>query len=129
MVSTQRPPAISGVSAGMNAIVMVVYPSIACLWPGRALGKLYESIPARIGGVKLSNLLFVLPTAPFAALFYGFLKIAGERYVLTNDSVQRWKAFGTLRLGNVSLADIDQVVVHQEPGQEFYKAADVYLLG
>lgn len=129
MVSSTRPPAISGVSVGSNATVMVVYPSIACTGLGRGLGKLYDSIPTRIGGIKLSNLLFVLPTAPIAALIYLILKVSGERYVLTNDSVQRWKSFGSLRLGSVNLADVDQVVVHREPGAEFYKAADLYLLG
>lgn len=129
MVSTKRPPAITGVSSGSNTTVMVVYPSIACTKLGQGMGKLYESLPMRIGGVKLSNWLFVLPTAPIAALIYLVLKVAGERYVLTNDSIQRWKSFGTLRLGQVSLSDIDQVTVYQEPGQAFYKAKDIYILG
>ena len=54
--------AISGVSAGVENVVMTVYPSIAATGIGRLLGCLYESIPSRICGIKLSNLLFTLPT-------------------------------------------------------------------
>lgn len=128
MVAIKRAPAIAGVSPDTEAIVMTVFPSVACTWFGQVLGQLYESIPLRIGGVKLSNLLFVLPTAPAPAFIYLWLKVSGERYVLTNRALQRWRSYGNSRAASVNLSDIDQVVVHQEPGQVFYKAADIYIL-
>ena len=123
-----RPPAIAGVSAGKQALIMTVYPSIAATGAGKALGRLYEVFPTRVGGIKLSHLLFPLPTSPFAILLYGYLKVAGEVYVLTNRSVQIRTSLGNQLKREVPLSQVDQVVIRQEPGQEFYPAADIYLL-
>ena len=84
---TQKPPAIAGVSSG-QALIMAVYPSIAATAIGKALGRLYESMPARICGIKLSHLLFPLPTAIIAITLYFYLKLAGEVYALTNRTLQ-----------------------------------------
>jgi len=124
---TQKPPAIAGVSSG-QALIMAVYPSIACTEIGKFLGRLYESMPNRIFGIKLSHLLFPLPTAIIAVQVYFHLKIFGEVYVLTNRTIQLRRSLGNRLIREVKLADIDQVVVKQEPGQEFYPAADIYLL-
>src|SRR5690242_16066773 len=86
-MSPARPPAIAGVSAS-KALIMTVYPSIAATALGKLLGRWYELIPTRVGGIKLSHLLFPLPTSPFAILIYGYLKVFGEIYSLTNRSVQ-----------------------------------------
>jgi hypothetical protein len=107
---------------------MRVYPSIAAAGMGKALGRLYESIPVRIGGIKLSHLLFCLPSAPFAIFGYFLLKLTGEVYALTTRSVQLRKSLGDRLIREVPLSNIDQVVIRQEPGQEFYPAADIYLL-
>jgi len=128
VVTGKKPAAISGVSAISEATILTTYPSIASTGIGRLLGRLYDSIPLKICGIKLSHLLFVLPTAPIAALLYFVLKATGYRYVLTNRSVQKWAALGSRRESQVSLTDIDQVVVHEEPGQAFFRAADLYLL-
>ena len=127
--TTPKPPAISGVSASAETVVMIKYPSICCRGIGRALGSLYESIPApKINGIKPSYLLFPLPTAPFAALGYLTLKVSGERYVLTNRSVQICSSLGNRRIASVALSDIDEIEVIQQTGQKFFKAADLYLL-
>ena len=128
MTATKRPPAISGVSPQKEAVIMTVYPSIACTWLGRALGQLYESLPAKLFGVKLSHLLFVLPTAPGALKAYAYLKLFGDVYVLTNRSVQKRSSLGNRLVAQVPLASIEQVTVEQEPGQAFYPAADLYLV-
>src|SRR5579872_6266732 len=124
---TQKPPAISGVSAGQT-IVMAVYPSIAAAGMGKLLGRLYESIPVPIFGVKLSYLLFCLPSAGLAVGGYFILKIFGEVYALTNRTLQLRRSLGNQLIREIKLSDIDQVVIRQEPGQEFYPAADIYLL-
>lgn len=124
---TQKPPAISGVSSGQT-LVMAVYPSIAAAGMGKLLGRLYESIPTRIFGIKLSHLLFCLPTAGLAVGGYFILKIFGEVYALTNRTLQLRRSLGNQLIREIKLSDIDQVVIRQEPGQEFYPAADIYLL-
>jgi len=128
MVATKRPPAISGVSADKEAVIMTVYPSIAAAGPGRWLGSLYDSIPLKVGGIKLSHLLFVLPTAPLALAGYAQLKILGEVYTLTNRAVQKRASIGNRLLSQVPLASIAEVALVQEAGQAFYPAADLYLL-
>jgi hypothetical protein len=129
LTPARKPTAIAGVSASAENTIMEVFPSIACTAAGRGMGSLFECLPVRIFGIKLSNLLFVLPFSPVAALIYFILKVGGERYVLTNRSVQIWSGLGTKRQGQVPLDDIDDVTVSQDPGQEFYKAADIYLMG
>ena len=124
---TQRPPAISGVSSG-QAFMMAVYPSIAATGLGKLLGRLYESVPVRVGGIKLSHLLFPLPTSIIALKIFAYLKLFGEVYVLTNRTVQLRSSLGNRLKREVALSDVDQIVVRQEPGQEFYPAADIYLL-
>ncbi len=124
---TQKPPAIAGVASG-QALIMAVYPSIACTEFGKLLGRLYESLPTRVCGIKLSHLLFPLPTSGFAVGLYFYLKIVGEVYVLTNRTLQLRHSLGNRLIREIKLTDIDQAVVKQESGQEFYPAADIYLL-
>jgi hypothetical protein len=127
-MSTKRPPAICGVSADKETLITVVYPSIACTGLGKGLGRLYESIPAKLGGVKLSHWLFPLPTAPLAALAYLMLKASGDVYVLTNRSVQRRRSLGNRLVKSIPLTEVEEVEVVQGAGQQFYPAADLVLL-
>jgi len=129
MSSGRKPSAISGVAASSEVEIMTVYPSIAAYGLGRVFGSIYESIPLRIMGVKLSNLLFVLPTAPIAAGLYFLQKLTGQRYRLTNRSMQVWHSLGNRKVKEVSLTDITDVVIRELPGQQFYKAADLVLMG
>lgn len=119
--------AISGVSAGTENEVMTVYPSIAATGAGRMLGSLFDSIPVRIGGIKLSNILFPPLFIPFGLLLYFAQKATGEKYVLTNRHVQRWKFIGARQLGQVALGDIAEIDIVEQSGQAFFKAGDLLL--
>ncbi len=127
-MTAPRPNPISGVCTTQETPLMTVYPSIACMALGRGLGRLYECLPLKITGIKLSHWLFPLPTSPGAIKLYFFLKLFGERYTLTNRSVQIWKSLGSRMLKQVPLADIADVAIAQDPGQVFYRAADLQLL-
>lgn len=120
---------ISGVSTGSEAEIMTVYPSIGSTGLGRLLGRLYESLPMGNGQIKLSHLLFPLPTAPLATLSYFLLKIFGQRYTLSNRSVKIWSSLGSTLIRQVDLNDIGEVSVSQLSGQEFFKCADLHLEG
>lgn len=127
---SSRPQAISGVSTGNNEI-MTVFPSICAGGIGRMLGSLYECIPVRILGPKLSNLLFVLPTAPIALAIYGLQKLTGKKYVLTNNAVEIWSAtplLGKQRYATVPLTDVASVQAVQRNGQEFFNSSDLEIL-
>lgn len=118
---------IAGVSARSESVVMTEHPSIGAGMFGQALGSLYESVPLKIFGLKLSHLLFVLPTAPVAILLYFWQRAFGEYFVLTNRSMQVWAARSGRRISTVELAQIEDLEVIQAPGQEFYKAGDILI--
>lgn len=127
-MATVKPQAISGVSSEAESIIMVVWPSIACTALGRLLGSICDSIPLKIGGIKLSYILFALPLASVASLLYFILKLFGERYVLTSHAVQKWSSIGVQMTGEVPLTDIAELLIEQRAGQAFYHAADLQLL-
>jgi membrane protein YdbS with pleckstrin-like domain len=126
-MSSLRPPAISGVSSQRETVVMSTYPSICSTGVGRLLGQLYESIPTKIGGIKISHALFCLPTAPLGVLIYFALKFFGVRYTITNRSIQLRTVLSNRPVKSVPLGDIADVDVNQLPGQEFFAAADITL--
>ena len=128
-MATAHVQPIAGVSAGAENEMMTVFPSVGSTGFGRALGRLYESIPLGGGPVKLSHLLFALPGAPFGALLYFYLKILGRRYVLTNRSVLIKSALGGTEFQRIDLADVADVRVTQYDGQQFYRCGDLDLLG
>jgi hypothetical protein len=105
--------------------VMTVYPSIASLGVGRALGALYESIPVRIGAVKLSHLLFPLPTAPLAMSLYFGLKAAGPRYLLTTHRLRVVRGLSAKPGPEVPLDEVGRVEVVTSFGRRFFKAGDL----
>lgn len=123
-----RPAAISGLTGGKQAEIMTVYPTISGTFIGKALGQLYNCLPVKIFGIKLSHWLFPLPTAIIAVQVYFHLKIFGEVYVLTNRTMQIRRSIGNRLVREISLTDIADVVVKQEPGQQFFYDADIYLL-
>ncbi|MEX0702246.1 MAG: hypothetical protein WD069_09140 [Planctomycetales bacterium] len=129
---TAKPQAISGVSALEDNLVMRVYPSVAATGLGRLLGQALDSIPLRINGVRLSNLLFALPLAPVALGIYAMQKIAGETYSLTTRAVRVWQmrlAAPRMLRADVSLASIARIDIERLPGQAFYHAGDLVLRG
>lgn len=123
-----KTPAISGVSAGREAVIQVAHPSIAATSIGKTLGQVYDSISTRIGGVKISHLLFALPTSPLAALVYLWIKAFGSKYVLTNRAVQVQGSLTGRILDQVLLDKLASVEIRIEPGQPFYPAGDLYLM-
>lgn len=119
--------AIAGVSSTTESRIMTEYPSVSANPIGRLLGQLYGCIPARICGQKISTLLFALPTAPLAAPIYLLTKVFGNKYILTNRSVQVWASLGAQKVRQVDLNEIDSVELDQQPGQAFFRAADIKL--
>ncbi|REJ89649.1 MAG: hypothetical protein DWQ34_19205 [Planctomycetota bacterium] len=128
MAAAAQGQAIAGVSAGKEAIIETVYPSIAKSGLGRMIGSLCDSIDAKVNGVKISALLFGLPLAPLGVLGYFKFKIFDPKYVLTNRSVQVRAAIGNRLLQRVDLVDIDNIAVTVQSGQAFYHAGDLDLI-
>jgi len=95
--------AIAGVSPTSEARIMTEFPSVAASGIGCLIGKLMDSIPVSICGVKLSYLVFGLPLAPLGMLLFLLNRPFGARYILTNRSVQVWSSLGTQRTAVVDL--------------------------
>lgn len=123
---THKVQAISGVSPGFESVVEELYPSIACTGLGEFLNRLYECIPTKIWGVKVSY-VFALATAPLGALVYLLLKVFGTRYVITNRSVKQFNSLGIRLLKTVPLAQIAEVSIDPDSRQVFYKTGDIRL--
>lgn len=123
---TKKVQAITGVSPGYESIVEELYPSIACTGLGEFLNRLYECIPVKIWGIKVSN-LFALPTAPLAILGYLGLKVFGNRYTVTNRHVNEVRSLGLQLLKSVPLEQIADVSIDPDSWQAFYRTADVHL--
>lgn len=128
MPTEVKAQAISGVAVGYENAIEAVYPSLAASAFGRMLGSLCDSIPVRIGGVKLSCLLFGPVAALFAAPGYLAFKAFGDRYLLTNQAVEVRNIVGGRLIRRVALTDISAVVVDIQKGQQFYHAGDLHLL-
>lgn len=120
--------AITGVSASSEIEIRSKYPSVAATGIGRFLGQILETIPIKIWGVKISYLLFGLALLPVALAIYVMQKLTGERYTITNRSIQRWTIFNPRMVSSIALNDIADVVVQQQSGQSFFRSADIYLL-
>jgi hypothetical protein len=128
MITAVRPQAISGVSAGQETMIESVFPSIAASGLGQLIGRICDSIPLKINGIKLSYLLFAPLLAPLGAIGYLKFKVFDPQYVLTNRSLQVRSAQGDRLISQVSLTDIDNIAIDVVPGQEFFKAGNLELL-
>lgn len=129
---TKKPPtaklqAITGVSPQTESVIEELYPSIAMTGIGAFLNTLYNSIPVRVWGLKVSHLLFALPTAPIAVLAYFYLKVLGAKYVVTNRAVCRKAGMGERLYQSVPLAQVTDVAIDENSRQEFYSSADIRL--
>lgn len=123
-----KPQAIAGVSAGLDREIETVYPSIASTGIGRAIGAICDSVPLRVGGIKLSALLFALPLAPVAVVPYALLKLFGRRYVLTNRVLRITSALGGRLYREIGLGEFENIGIEFHTGQQFYHAGDLVLL-
>lgn len=119
---------IAGLAPAAERTLDEQSPSLAAAGIGRSIGSLLESIPLRIGGIKLSYLLFGPVVIPFALIGWTLFLVSGEKYVVTNRQVQIRQLWGRALRRQVSLADIADVVIHQQAGQQFFHAADLHLL-
>lgn len=119
-MSNAKSQAIAGVAAGSEIQMMTKWPSIAALGLGRFVGQLMASIPVRLTlGLPL--------LAPVGALLYFIQKVTGERFTITNKSVQRWTGLGGRMIQRIELSDIANIEVRQQSGQEFFRASDLLL--
>src|SRR5262245_14611578 len=128
MPAATAPHPISGVSAGREAIIEDVFPSISASGLGRFLGQLMDSIPVSINGIRFSHVLFAPLVAPLALIGYLQFKVTGQAYLLTNRSVKVVSALGRNLVQTVGLSEIDNIEIRVLPGQPFYQAGDLLLL-
>jgi hypothetical protein len=126
---TQKPQAISGVSPDHETIVEELYPSIAATAIGDFMHRLLDSIPTRVWGLKISNVLFGPLVAPLAVLVYFWMKVFGARYVLTNRAVKIVRALGYQLYESVPLTQIASISVDPDSIQTFYQTGDIRLTG
>ncbi|MFM9960268.1 MAG: hypothetical protein ACKV2Q_03480 [Planctomycetaceae bacterium] len=119
-MSNKKSQAISGVSAGSENQMMTKWPSIAAFGAGRLIGQFMSSIPTR--------LVLWLPLALVGAVLYFIQKLTGERFTITNKSVQRWTGLGGRMIQRIELSDIVTMEVKQQSGQEFFCASDLLLM-
>ncbi len=105
--------------------IVTHYPSIASLAIGRAFGVLYESIPLAIGRLKLSHLLFPLPTAPFVLPVYLWQKACGPRYVLSTHRLRIVQGLAAKQTREMPLDEVGRIDVVSSLGQRFFKAGDL----
>jgi len=126
---TQRAQAISGVSPNHETVIEELYPSIAETAAGDFIHRVLDSIPTKVWGMKVSNLLFGLPLAPLAAGVYLWMKAFGSKYVLTNRVVKRVAAVGVREHESVPLSQITLAAVDPDSRRSFYQTGDVRLIG
>lgn len=129
-MATQKQP-ILGVSASHENVVTTTWPSVAAQGIGRFLGMLMDLSPAKIPftNIPITNAIFAPLTAPLFALGYVSEKVLGKKYVVTNRAVQIWSSISTHMDGEVSLSDVVDVEIVVQPGQAFFHAGDVQLIG
>lgn len=126
---TQKPQAISGVSPDHETVIEELYPSIAATGAGDFINRVLDSIPNRIWGMKVSNLLFALPLSPIAVLIYLGMKVFGSKYVVTNRVVKRVNSVGIGTHEVVPLSQIVTASVDPDSRMSFYQTGDVRLIG
>jgi hypothetical protein len=128
--------------------IMSVWPSISALPVGQWLGRLYQlgprvsmlGIPFRPGWlialvtIPLAIALYfnkIVPRIPFVV--FGFSNPWSRRYRLTTDRVLIEHPFDALSSrhaeraihGAVALGGFDSIELDQQPGQQWYRAADL----
>ncbi len=88
------------------------------------------SFAATIAGIVLLPVTIAIYSLAALGGLTGYfvLKIFGQRYLLTNRSLQIWTSIGERMIQEVPLGQIADVSVEQKPGQEFYHAADLVML-
>ncbi|MCA9070700.1 MAG: PH domain-containing protein, partial [Planctomycetaceae bacterium] len=94
--------------------------------PGTKLSSFFTS-PLRLLALPLCLIAFPVCVLISPALYF-LQKAFGQRYVLTNRSIQSWSSVGHRLVGSVPLQQVGGVEVVQKNGQEFFHAADLNIL-
>ncbi|MFM1902167.1 MAG: hypothetical protein RLZZ440_67 [Planctomycetota bacterium] len=118
-VSGVVPPSVA------EATIMTVWPSVASIGVGRALGRLYR-IKEGLGPVSVGRLA-LLATIPLGLMLYLSLRLpwAIRRYRLTNRRVVIEQGINPQVKQFVTLDGFDAIDVEVSPGQEWYAAGDL----
>ena len=102
-----------------EAPITEVWPSISALAPGRFLAKLY-GLPFPLG-LLFGILTLQVPLSLFAVTLLW-------RYSLSTQYVRvRTGPLGK-ETQRVALAELEEVRINQQPGQDYYRAADLELI-
>lgn len=126
-VATAQP--IAGVPSTREIDIESVYPSVASTLLGQLVGGIMSAaaglpvLPFRLLVMVVLGALL----APLGLLAYIITKLFGNRYVLTNRSVQVRRMIGGNRLQQVALADVADVVIERLPSQAFLRVGDLTL--
>ena len=122
-----------------ETLIMFVYPSNGADGIGRMIGRVLKALPlpfvnhasraaSLVGIVLLPITVFVFTVGALLGLVgYVGLKLFGQRYVLTNRSLQIWGSIGERLVREIPLNQIAEISVDQKAGQEFYHAADLVI--
>jgi hypothetical protein len=103
-----------------EAAITEVWPSISATRLGQALGKPY-ALPFPLG------LLFGILTLPLVLGLFAYTRT--WRYTLTTTRVRVRAGPKGKDKAEAKLSEIEQVRIIQRPGQAFYRAADLELVG
>jgi hypothetical protein len=109
-----------------EVMVMTVWPSVAALAPGRALGRAFAIKWPDVYIFRLGNLLALL-SIPLVLPLY-FLKVLpflATRYTVTNRRIVVLRGIVGKEEKFVDLDRFDTVEVVVQPGQEWYHAGDL----
>ena len=107
--------------------VLVAYPGISATAAGRALGRVLNSVPLRIGPATASQWAFGLPLAPLGAALYLWQKAFGVRYRLTDRRLVTETALTGKEIEAAELADVADAVVTFPAAERWFRAGDLTL--
>ena len=130
MTSTTIAPPIAGVVPQGETQVEYVFPGVACNGLGRLIGSAMGA--AASTGPAPFNILPLLVVGgilwPLALLLYFWVKVFGNKFVVTNRSVQEVPVLGSALVKRVNYSDVANVRVATQDGYEFHRVGDVQLL-
>ena len=72
---------------------------------------------SNFGGIKLSHLLFPLPTAIIGVTIYALMKLFGEVYALTNRTLQLRNSLGNRLKREIPLSSIISILARDVSGK------------
>lgn len=119
--------AIAGLSLSsqQESTALIVWPSVSATSIGQFLGRLYAN-KAGVSFFSVGN-LFVLLSIPVAIPLYlwNVLPVVGTRYRITNRHVNVERGVQGVMERQIALDAFDQIEVRQQPGQAWFRSADL----